>query len=32
MESRRDFIKKLTALSGGLALGSLPGSIQKHLQ
>ncbi|MET3878091.1 phosphocholine-specific phospholipase C [Chitinophaga sp. OAE865] len=29
MESRRDFIKKLTALSGGLALGSLPGAVQK---
>lgn len=29
MESRRDFIKKLTALSGGLTLGVLPGSIQR---
>lgn len=29
MESRRDFIKKLTALSGGLALGSLPGAVQR---
>jgi len=29
MESRRDFIKKLTALSGGLALDKLPGAIQR---
>ncbi|WP_118952544.1 phosphocholine-specific phospholipase C [Taibaiella helva] len=29
MESRRDFIKKLTALSGGLAISSLPGAVQR---
>ncbi|QJB37368.1 phospholipase C, phosphocholine-specific [Chitinophaga oryzae] len=29
MESRRDFIKKLTALSGSMALGSLPGAVQR---